>query len=110
VTHLANPPGLGLTVARGVVAEVVTLAALEVSGVARVARGGPRWIAWLRGSPLRVRLRDRRVEARIHIVARPGRSLVAVTRDVRIAIGTAIERLLGLEVGGVTVVVDGIGA
>jgi uncharacterized alkaline shock family protein YloU len=101
---------VGLTVARRVIAEVVLLAALEVPGVVRVARGGSRWLAWLRGSPLRVRVRDGRVEARLHVVARPGQSLVAVTHDVRSATSAAIDRLLGLEVAGVTVIVDGVGA
>jgi uncharacterized alkaline shock family protein YloU len=100
----------GLTVARRVVAEVVTLAALEVPGVVRVARGGPRWRAWLGGPPLRVRVRDGRVEARVYVVARPGQSLPAVTREVRAATGAAVERLLGLEVAAITVIVDGVGA
>lgn len=99
-----------LHVARRVVIEVISLAALEVPGVGRVGRGGPRWRAWLAGSPVRVRVRDGRVEARLHLVARPGQRLDAVARDVRGAVAAAIERLLGLEVAGVTVVVDGIGA
>ena len=101
---------VGLTVARRVIAEVVSLAALEAPGVLRVARGGPRWRGWLRAAPLRVRVRDGRVEARLHVVARPGQSLPAVAREVRAATGAAIERLLGLEVADVTVIVDGVGA
>jgi uncharacterized alkaline shock family protein YloU len=97
-------------VAHRVIAEVVLLAALEAPGVVRVARGGSRALAWLSGSPLGVRVRDGRVEARIHVIARPGQSLLAVTREVRAAAGAAIERLLGLEVAGVTVIVDGVGA
>lgn len=99
-----------LTVARRVVAEMIALAALEVPGVSRIARGGPRILAWLAGPPVRVRIRDGRVETRVHLIARPGQVLPAMTRDVRAAVGAAIERLLGLGVGRVTVVVDGVGA
>ena len=99
-----------LTVARRVVAEMIALAALEVPGISRVARGGPRVVAWLAGPPVRVRIRDGQVEARIHLIARPGQALPDVTREVRSAAGGAIVRLLGLGVGRVTVVVDGVGA
>lgn len=102
--------GTGLTVARRVVAEVISLAALEVHGVGRVGRHGPRWRAWLSGPPVRVHVRDGRVESRLYIVARPGQQLPAVAADVRAAVGAAIERLLGLEVARVTVIVDAVGA
>ena len=100
----------GLTVARRVVGEMIALAALEVPGVSRIGRGGPAWRAWLTGSPIRVRVRDGRVEARLFLVARPGQSLGDLAVGVRAAVAAAIERLLGLEVGQITVVVDGVGA
>jgi uncharacterized alkaline shock family protein YloU len=105
--HDAEP---GLTVARRVVAEMIALAALEVPGVGRIGRGGPRWRAWLTGSPVRVRVRDGRVEARVFLVARPGQPLGALAAGVRSAVAASIERLLGLEVGQIVVVVDGVGA
>jgi hypothetical protein len=40
----------------------------------------------------------------------PSPSLEVLTTQVRDAVGGAVERLLGLELGGVTVVVDGVGA
>jgi uncharacterized alkaline shock family protein YloU len=43
-------------------------------------------------------------------VARPRQRLVPLAADVRAAIAAAVERLLGLELGGVTVLVDGVGA
>jgi uncharacterized alkaline shock family protein YloU len=49
------------------------------------------------------------VSIRLWVVARPGADLVRAAAGVRTAVGTAIERLLGLRVAGVTVVVDGIG-
>lgn len=101
--------GPELTVGRGVVEEMVRLAAYEVPGVARVSRGGAAWRAFLAGPPVVTHLAADGVRVRVWIVARPGQSLVAVTREVRAAVGAAIERLLGLQLDSVTVTVDGIG-
>jgi uncharacterized alkaline shock family protein YloU len=101
--------GPQLSVGRGVIAEMARLAAMEVPDVIRVARGGPAWRAALRGSPLAIRIHGDRVDVRIWVVARPASDLRALATGVRGAIGAAIERLLGLHVGSVTVVVDGVG-
>jgi len=45
----------------------------------------------------------------VWIVARPGQPLVQLTAQVRSAVAATVERLLGLELGGVTVLVDGVG-
>jgi uncharacterized alkaline shock family protein YloU len=97
-----------LTVEKGVITEMVRLAAFEVPGVARVGRGGPRWRA-LTGPAVRARLHRDKVEVRLWIVARPGQPLVPLTTQVRAAVAATVERLLGLELGGVTVLVDGVG-
>ena len=97
-----------LTVEKGVITEMVRLAAFEVPGVARVGRGGPRWRA-LSGPAVRARLHRDKVEVRLWIVARPGQPLVPLTTQVRSAVAATVERLLGLELGGVTVLVDGVG-
>jgi uncharacterized alkaline shock family protein YloU len=101
--------GPELTVGRGVIAELVRLAAFEVPGVARVGRGGPRWRRLLAGRPVRVRIRDERVVVRLWVVARPGQTLGPLAAEVRTTVAATVERLLGLELGGVTVLVDGIG-
>jgi hypothetical protein len=44
------------------------------------------------------------------LVARPRQQLVPLTEQVRDAVGAAVVRLLGLELDGVTVLVDGVGA
>jgi uncharacterized alkaline shock family protein YloU len=98
-----------LSVGPDVIRETVRLAALEVPGVLKVGRGGPRWRGFLGGSPVRVRLRDGRVDVTVWLVARPRQRLVPLTAQVRAAVGAAVERLLGLEVGAVTVLVDGVG-
>lgn len=97
-----------LTVEKGVITEMVRLAAFEVPGVARVGRGGARWRALL-GPAVRARLHKDKVEVRLWIVARPGQPLVPLTGQVRSAVAATVERLLGLELGGVTVLVDGVG-
>jgi uncharacterized alkaline shock family protein YloU len=99
-----------LTVGPRVITETVRLAALEVPGVLRVGRGGPPWRDALAGSPVRARIRGGQVHVTVWLVARPRQRLVPLTRDVRHAVGEAVVRLLGLELGGVTVVVDGVGA
>ena len=101
--------GPSLTVGPAVITELVRLAAFEVPGVVRVGRGGPAWRAWLSGPSVRARLRDDRVEVRLWIVARPGHPLGPLTRQVRTAVAATVERLLGLELGAVTVLVDGVG-
>lgn len=101
--------GPELSVGRGVIVEMTRLAALEVPGVLRVARGGPAWLDLFRGPPIQVRLRKDQVHLRVWVVARPGAALPAVVAQARAAIGATIERLLGLRLGSVTVVVDGVG-
>lgn len=98
-----------LSVGPGVIRDTVRLAALEVPGVLRVGRGGPRWRELLAGSPIRVRVREGRVHVTVWLVARPRQELVPLTSQVRDAVAAAVVRLLGLELGGVTVLVDGVG-
>jgi uncharacterized alkaline shock family protein YloU len=102
--------GPELSVNRGVVDEIVRLAALEIPGVARVARGGPAWRAFLAGPPVITHCSDDGVRIRLWIVARPGQGLTDLVDRVRDAVGAAVERLLGLRLESVTVTVDGVGA
>jgi uncharacterized alkaline shock family protein YloU len=101
--------GPELTVGRGVIAELVRLAAFEVPGVARVGRGGPIWRRYLGGRAVSVKIRDERVVVRLWVVARPGQPLGALTAQIRATVAATVERLLGLELGAVTVLVDGVG-
>jgi uncharacterized alkaline shock family protein YloU len=107
-----GPPAatpIELSVERGVILEVSREAALEVPEVLRVARRGPRWRAALAGPAVDVRVRPEGVEVQLRIIARPGADLVATGRRVREAVGLAVERLLGLDVRSVTVLIDGVG-
>lgn len=101
--------GPELTIGQGVVAQLVRLAAFEVPGVARVGYGGPAWRGWLSGPSVSVRVRDDRVLVRLRVVARPGQALGPLTAQVRTAVAATVERFLGLDLGAVTVVVDGVG-
>lgn len=101
--------GPELTVGTSVIAELVRLAALEVPGVVRVGRGGAFWRRLLAGRAVSVRLRDEQVLVRVWIVARPGQALGPLTTQVRSAVAATVERLLGLDLGSVVVLVDGVG-
>ena len=111
-TPPTTPPARGsqpgpLSVSHSVIVEMVRVAALEVPGVLKVGRGGP--LAWLGGSPVRARVGGGRVSVRVWIVARPGHALRPLAAQVRQAVGATVERLLGLDLGEVTVVIDGVG-
>ena len=101
--------GPQVTVGRGVIAELVRLAAFEVPGVTRVGRGGPSWRRLIGGSSVSVRIRDDRVLVRLWVVARPGQPLAPLTTQIRSTVAATVERLLGLDLGSVTVLVDGVG-
>jgi len=108
-----GPPSatpIELSVGRGVIVDVVRQAALEIPEVLAVSRRGPRWRAALAGPAITVRVPPQGVEIELRIIARPGADLVAAGRQVRDAVGLAVQRLLGLEVRSVTVLVDGVGS
>lgn len=98
-----------LSVGRSVIVEVARLAALEVPDVLRVARRGPRWRAALAGPAVIVRVRPEGVSVRLRIIARPGADLAATGGRVRDAVARAVERMLGLKVVEVSVLIDGVG-
>jgi len=98
-----------LAVSNGVVREMVRLAAMEVPGVLRVGWAGGPLRRFLAGRPVRVRIRHGAVEARVVVVARPGQPLAELAADVQVAVTAAIERLLGLDLGAVTIRIDGVG-
>jgi uncharacterized alkaline shock family protein YloU len=98
-----------IAVSRPVVRELVRLAAMEVPGVLRVGWAGGPLRRLLAGRPVRVRVREGVVEARVVVVARPGQPLAVLAEEVRSAVAAAIERLLALELGEVTIQIDGVG-
>ena len=101
--------GPTLDIGRPVVEEMVRLAALEVPGILRVGRGGAALAAWFAGPPIKVRVRDGRVDVRLWVIARPAVALPPLAKQVSTAVGAAVGRLLGLQLGSLTVVFDGVG-
>ena len=101
--------GPELTVGHGVIVDVARRAALEVPEVLRVGRGGRTWRRILAGSPIRVHVKDGVVDVRVWFIARPGSDLIATAERVRATVAAAMQRLLGLGLGTVTVYVDGVG-
>jgi uncharacterized alkaline shock family protein YloU len=101
--------GPELSVGKGVITEMVRLAAFEVPGVARVGRRGPAWLSPIAGPAVTAQLSEHGVRIRVWIVARPGHALLPLTRHVRVAVAATVERLLGLRLDSVTVTVDGVG-
>jgi uncharacterized alkaline shock family protein YloU len=99
----------GLAVSRSVIRDLVGLAALEVPGVLRVGWAGPPWRHFFSGRPIAVRVRHGVVDVRVVVIARPGQALGPLAADVGSAVSGAVERLLSLELGQVTVRIDGIG-
>jgi uncharacterized alkaline shock family protein YloU len=98
-----------LALSRSVIRDLVRFAAFEVPGVLRVGWAGPPWRRLVAGRPIAVRVRGGVVEARVVVIARPGQPLVPLAGDVRTAVAAAVERLLGLAIGEVTVRIDGSG-
>lgn len=98
----------GLRVRRRVIHEMARVATLEIDGVVGLRRGGGRWRRRIGGAPVRSGIRDGRVGLRLVLVARRGVPLGLLAWRVRHAVAGAVERLLGLELGDVTVVVDGV--
>ena len=98
-----------LAVSKPVMRDLVRLAAMEVPGVLRVGWDGGPLRRLFAGWPVVVRVRGGVVEARVVVIARPGQPLALLATDVRAAVAAAIERLLGLELGEVTVRIDGVG-
>lgn len=106
----AGPERAALDVSRGVVLATARLAVGEVPGVARIGRGGSLVRRLLPGGPpLRIESGETGLEIRVVVVARAGQSLGTLGRSVASAVRGTIERVLGLEVARVTVVVDGVG-
>jgi uncharacterized alkaline shock family protein YloU len=98
-----------LTIRRRVIRSIAIAAAEGVPGVLRVGRGGPGPLAWLVGRPIAAWTDSGRVHVRLWLIVRPGEPLPALSRRVRAAVSQAMERQLGLELGEVTILVDGVG-
>lgn len=97
-------------IARRVLRTVVEQAALGVSGVARMAAMKSGWPRRL-GRPLPqhgvgLAVRAGVVAVDLYLVVTPGASMVQVGSGVQEAVGAAIERILGMDVGAINVYIQ----
>jgi len=88
---------------------IEAVAPIELVDELPVARRGPPWRAALAGPPITVRVRKEGVVVRLRIIARPGADLATTGARVRDAVGRAVERMLGMKVLEVSVLIDGVG-
>jgi uncharacterized alkaline shock family protein YloU len=66
--------------------------------------------AWLAGPAVTARLRDGHVYIRLFVIVRAGEAIGPLAARVRRNIADTVELQLGLELGEVTVVIDGVAA
>lgn len=97
-------------IARRVLRTVIEQAALSVPGVARTApnaRGWPRQISRAyvhHGVALAVH--EEQVSADLYLISCPGTNLVSVGSAVQVAVGGAIEHILGMTVSEINVYIQ----
>lgn len=104
----APAPRTPLSVRQPVVTALAAAAASEVPGVVSVARGDTMLLRWLSGPAVRTELRDGRIDVHVWLLARRGEALPELARRVRSAVARAVERQMGLRLGEVTAIVDGV--
>ncbi len=97
-------------IARRVLRTVVERAALGVPGVVYMANGSESWWRRLtRDWPehgVGLSLHGVSVRLALYLIAEPGVNLVDVGTAVQEAVGAAVERILGLEVGEINVYIQ----
>lgn len=99
-------------IARRVLRTVVEQAALAVPGVVRVARVS-RGLAELLGRPMPhggvgLAVHGNTVAVDVYLITQPDVSMVEVGAGVQEAVGAAVERILGMDVGEINVYIQDI--
>lgn len=97
-------------IARRVLRTVVEQAALSVPGVARTApnaRGWPRQISRpYAHQGVALAVHEERVSVDLYLISSPGTNLVSVGSAVQVAVGAAIEHILGMTVSEINVYIQ----
>jgi uncharacterized alkaline shock family protein YloU len=109
MTMAATTDPAGLRDRPGIVSGLARAAAASVPGVVRVGSQGPRLLAALRGAPVATWWQHGQVHVHVRVVAAPGRPLGPLALRVREAVAAAVREQMGLELGEVSVLVDGLG-
>ncbi len=92
-----------------VLEEIAALAATKVDGVSHLASGGITGrLTKKGGAGVTASKGDDHIDLEIHLIARYGRSLREIGRDVQASVKEAVESMTGQKVSSVNVFVDGI--
>ena len=97
-------------IAPQVLSTIVTNAALEISGVARMARSQDPWTRWLgREIPrdgVSLTVRDNTVAADLYLVLESGVDIVNVGAAVQEEVAAALEHIVGMQVREVNIYIQ----
>jgi uncharacterized alkaline shock family protein YloU len=97
-------------IAPQVLSTIVTNAALEVPGVARMAQSQDQWTRWLgREIPkqgVSLSVKDNTVSADLYLVMEAGANIVNVGTAVQEEVAAALEHIVGLQVRDVNVYIQ----
>ena len=99
-----NIPG-SVTVEPEVLETIARLSALEVPGVARIAKKDVDRI-WGTGKSVSVLVQDDAVSVILHLVAGPGISLLRLGQTVQYEVTRAIQQMIGMPVKSVDVHIE----
>lgn len=97
-------------IAPQVLSTIVTNAALEISGVVRMAQSHDQWTRWLgreiprRGVSLSVK--ENTVSADLYLVVESGANIVSVGAAVQEEVASALEHIVGMQVHEVNVYIQ----
>ena len=97
------------TIAPEVLITIARRAALEVEGVAALARvsGGVNRLFRRAGADgVRIEVKDDVVSAEIYLVVKAGMNLREVSREVQQAVSRSMEDIVGLEVGHINIHIE----
>lgn len=106
-----NDEALGVVrIAPQVLSTIVTNAALEISGVVRMARSQDQWTRWLgREIPrqgVSLSVKDNVVSTDLYLVVESGASVVSVGAAVQEEVASALEHIVGMQVREVNVYIQ----
>lgn len=97
-------------IAPQVLSTVVTNAALEIPGVARMARPQDQWIRWLgRDVPqqgVSLTVKENTVSADLYLVVEMGADIVSMGTAVQEEVAAALEHIVGMQVQEVNVYIQ----
>ena len=108
--RMANEALGVVRIAPQVLSTIVTKAALEVPGVARMAQSQDQWTRWLgREVPkqgVSLSLKENTVSADLYLVMESGANIVSIGTAVQEEVAAALEHIVGLQVRDVNIYIQ----